>query len=107
MTEQLVLKLEGVADDKPSRSLTLRFDAGTLVIDGLARDDISADAYPKGHPFRKELAWDDRIDRFRAPAIAYRLVLAAMLRAGFTVVDEADRKSTRLNSSHVRISYAV
>src|SRR5690554_4540494 len=89
MTEQLVLKLDGTADSDPSKSLTLRFEAGTLVVDGLAREDVSANDYPKGHPLRKHLVWDDRIDRFRAPAIEYRLVLAAMLREGFTVYDEA------------------
>lgn len=89
MTEQLVLKLEGVARADASNTLTLRFEAGTLVVDGLARGDISAEAYSGAHPFRQELVWDDRIDRFRAPAIAYRVVLAALLREGFTVVDEA------------------
>src|SRR3989442_6256977 len=29
------------------------------------------------------------------------------VRAGYFAVSDADRKSTRLNSSHVRISYAV
>src|SRR5690606_41478039 len=29
------------------------------------------------------------------------------IRDGETIVDEVDRKSTRLNSSHVKISYAV
>lgn len=89
MSKQLVLKLDGAAADDASKSLTLRFEAGTLVVDGLERADISADRYPKGHPLRKHLVWDDRIDRFRAPAIEYRLVLAAMLREGFTIYDEA------------------
>src|SRR3989442_15553858 len=44
-----------------------------------------------------------RIDGgFQSPQISYRLLRLENLRAL-----KADRKSTRLNSSHVRISYAV
>src|SRR3712207_7560565 len=36
-----------------------------------------------------------------------RLPAAALLRAQFVVAEQLDRKSTRLNSSHANISYAV
>src|SRR5439155_19322573 len=51
--------------------------------------------------------------RLRRPLLVYGLVelciggAALMMPRGFQAVAGADRKSTRLNSSHVAISYAV
>src|SRR5690349_23653645 len=49
----------------------------------------------------------DRINRWQSAADGrrYTTLLAAWCRQG--ACDEGDRKSTRLNSSHVEISYAV
>src|SRR5690606_32042325 len=56
--------------------------------------------FPKGHPARLG-AW----------LSLGMMVLEALLGAGLVlfglVADDEDRKSTRLNSSHVKISYAV
>ncbi|MFW5968286.1 MAG: DEAD/DEAH box helicase, partial [Persicimonas sp.] len=57
----------------------MRFEEGTLVVEGLSEANDSFAA----------LTWDDRIESYRAPAIAYRRLLAALLRGGFTVVDRA------------------
>src|SRR5256885_12516885 len=46
--------------------------------------------------------WSDLEAGFRAARM-----VCAQRRWGFQVVDERDRKSTRLNSSHLVISYAV
>ncbi len=79
MDEQLTLRLDNAPERGDAARLTLRFEAGTLVADGLAAD---ADVGDEWH-------WDDRIERFRAEAIDYRVVLAALLRDGYTVVDQA------------------
>jgi superfamily II DNA or RNA helicase len=78
MTEQLTLKLDN-APDRDADPLTLHFEEGTLVVEGLEPGQEAVDG----------LSWDDRIERYRAEAIAYRGVLAALLRHGFTVVDRA------------------
>src|SRR5690554_1048687 len=52
---------------------------------------------------------------FLGPVLSYEVITAFFLEAGFlgvmlfgrNKVPKGDRKSTRLNSSHVRISYAV
>jgi superfamily II DNA or RNA helicase len=77
-TNQLKLRLDD-APERDARELVLGFEAGTLVVDGLERE-----ADPP-----EQLTWDDRIERFRGRAIDYRVMLAALLRRGFTVVDEA------------------
>lgn len=79
MSEQLVLKIDGAAEADDAERLALGFEAGTLVVDGLAQ----------GASVPQCLTWDDRIERFRAQAIDYRLVLAGLLRSGHTVVDQA------------------
>ncbi|QDG54235.1 DEAD/DEAH box helicase [Persicimonas caeni] len=80
MDEQLTLRLDGAPQRPDAEPLELRFEAGTLVIDGLAKGD---------EPLPDELTWDDRIERYRGEAIDYRLVLAKLLRVGHTVVDRA------------------
>jgi superfamily II DNA or RNA helicase len=79
MADQLTLRLDDAPDGEDALELVLGFEAGTLVIDGLEQD---ADPPEK-------LTWDDRIERFRGRAIDYREILAALLRRGFTVVDQA------------------
>ncbi|MFP4599794.1 MAG: DEAD/DEAH box helicase [Persicimonas sp.] len=79
MSPQLTLKLDDAPERQDDGPLTLRFEAGTLVIDGLGRADEQL----------QTLQWDERIERFRAEAIDYRKVLAALLRLGYTVVDGA------------------
>lgn len=51
-------------------NIALSFDAGTLVLDGLA----ASDDVPEG------FVWDDRVRRWRAPALAYRAVVEELLR---------------------------
>src|SRR5690606_40636251 len=46
-------------------------------------------------------------DRFEFKIYNYKLLYPSILFPGKTQYDERDRKSTRLNSSHVKISYAV
>src|SRR5439155_6154411 len=48
-----------------------------------------------------------QIDRCRAELITLIELEAAAHKQGFSSLSEIDRKSTRLNSSHVAISYAV
>lgn len=67
----------------------LSFEAGTLIARGLGEGVCSE--YP--------LQWDDRIGHPRAPAHAYRVVLAALLRGGYSVVDEA-REYDELDVEH-------
>jgi superfamily II DNA or RNA helicase len=79
MAEQLTLDLEGTPEPPDDQPIRLTFDDGTLVCRGI----------DEGDPGSEPMTWDDRIDRYRAPAVAYRRVLGALLRAGWTVVDEA------------------
>src|SRR5690348_17962178 len=48
-----------------------------------------------------------RVDEIAAVVDAFRSAAERALAAGFDVVEIQDRKSTRLNSSHPSISYAV
>jgi superfamily II DNA or RNA helicase len=61
--------------------LTLQFDAGTLVLDGA---DQTA-SVPT--PFQ----WDERVRRWRAPALAYRQVVEEFIRQKISYRDEARR----------------
>ncbi len=58
---------------------TLGFKSGTLELRGLARGALVPPAF----------RWDDRADCFRAPAIAYADVIAALLEQGLAVDDSA------------------
>lgn len=62
-----------------SRPLVLRFDAGTLLLDGAERSV----AVPKA--FR----WDERVGRWRAPALSYREVVRELVRQQIAYEDEA------------------
>src|ERR1051325_5402303 len=59
--------------------MIIQFDAGTIVLDGA---DRSA-SLPQ--PFK----WDDRVRRWRAPALAYRQVVTEMIRRKLPHRDEA------------------
>jgi superfamily II DNA or RNA helicase len=58
---------------------TLRFDAGTLVLEGAEQDATVPAAFQ----------WDERVRRWRAPAIAYRQVLTELIRKQIPHQDEA------------------
>jgi superfamily II DNA or RNA helicase len=61
--------------------LSLRFDAGTLVLEGA---DQSAQLSPA-------FQWDDRVRRWRAPALAYRRVVTDLTRSKLAFEDQARR----------------
>ncbi|HLL16139.1 MAG TPA: DEAD/DEAH box helicase family protein [Pyrinomonadaceae bacterium] len=63
-----------------TRQIVLRFDSGTLLLDGVERDATDVPA-----PFR----WDERVLRWRAPALSYRHVVKALTRGGMAFADEA------------------
>lgn len=88
MSEPTILRL-GDGAGGACRRLVLHFDAGTLRVEGLEREELSAPKYPAGHPLPALLTWDDRVAQFRAPAIDYRKLVAALLRAGFELEDSA------------------
>ena len=62
-----------------SGELIIQFDAGTLVLDG-ASDDAQLPVAFK---------WDERVRRWRAPALAYRQVITEMTRRRLPHRDEA------------------
>jgi superfamily II DNA or RNA helicase len=57
----------------------LTFDRGTLILH----------PPPAGHTWTQFATWDDRVERFRLPALAYRPFLEAMRAEGVAVRDEA------------------
>ncbi|HZH91206.1 MAG TPA: DEAD/DEAH box helicase family protein [Pyrinomonadaceae bacterium] len=63
-----------------AKQIVLRFDAGTLLLDGAERDAPGVPA-----PFR----WDERVLRWRAPALSYRHVVKALTRGGVAFEDRA------------------
>ena len=67
----------------------LSFDAGTIVARGVSAAQCAGCG----------LTWDERIGHGRAPAFAYRVVVGALLNAGFSVVDEA-RQFDELDLRH-------
>lgn len=67
-----------------SPQLTLTFDAGTLLLEGA---DCAA-SVPA--PF----VWDDRVRRWRAPALAYRSSVEELLRSGTAFEDRAREYQT-------------
>lgn len=62
-----------------ARVATLRYDRGTLILH----------PPPKGQAWVQFVTWDDRIEKFRLPARAYRPFLEAMHHEGVAVNDEA------------------
>lgn len=77
--DRQILELEGVEPAERSEPVGLVFVEGTVLLDGVDEDFEAPDAF----------MWDDRVEQFRAPATAYRAVLAKLLRAGYRVRDEA------------------
>src|SRR5690554_7371948 len=73
---------------------------------GAAPDEASAADEPAEKPAPAEEVAEVRAIAFDKAAFPGELPKGELL-GGFAFVDAADRKSTRLNSSHVRISYAV
>lgn len=65
--------------NKDNSELILQFDAGTLLLEGA---DQSFAAPP---PF----AWDERVRRYRAPAIAYRQIVTELVRGKIPHQDQA------------------
>ncbi|MCA1816700.1 MAG: DEAD/DEAH box helicase family protein [Acidobacteria bacterium] len=63
-----------------AKPIVLRFDAGTLVLEGAAREANDLPA---------QFRWDERVLRWRAPAIAYRHVVKEFLRRGVEFEDRA------------------
>ena len=61
-----------------ARKATLRYDRGTLVLH----------PPPQGQTWVRFVTWDDRIEKFRMPALRYRAFMEAMRAEGTTVVDE-------------------
>ncbi|MBB6096918.1 superfamily II DNA or RNA helicase [Deinobacterium chartae] len=62
-----------------ARPSTLTFDRGTLVLH----------PPPKARSWLEHCTWDDRVERFRAPAQAYRPLLEGLRAEGVTVLDRA------------------
>src|SRR5690606_40527611 len=63
-------------------------------------------------PAYKTIKWIAYVDYIAAPAIVFILIAtvwgALDVGGGIrAIIEKADRKSTRLNSSHVKMSYAV
>ena len=62
-----------------TRPSTLTFDRGTLILH----------PPPKGKAWLDFVTWDDRIEKFRLPAIQYRRFFEVMKREGVEVNDKA------------------
>ncbi len=62
-----------------SRSPRLKYDRGTLILH----------PPPKGKAWIDFATWDDRIEKFRVPAIYYRPLLENLQATGINVIDEA------------------
>lgn len=61
------------------RQATLSFDRGTLILH----------PPPKGKVWVEFVTWDDRIEKFRMPALQYRAFLDAVRREGIDIIDNA------------------
>lgn len=61
------------------RKPTLSYDRGTLLLH----------PPPKGRAWLEFVTWDDRVEKFRLPALQYRPFLEAMRKEGVEVVDKA------------------
>lgn len=67
-----------------ARTSTLKYDRGTLVLH----------PQPKGRAWVEDVTWEDRVEKFRLPALHNRRFLEAMNREGIEVKDEAKAVST-------------
>jgi superfamily II DNA or RNA helicase len=63
----------------PKQTIQLQFQEGTLVVNGPGEDAGLV----------APLVYDPRVQRWRAPAHAYRVVLGGLIRAGYEVEDSA------------------
>lgn len=76
---------------------TLKFDRGTLILH----------PPPPGKAWIDFATWDDRVERFRIPAIHYRSLLYALQQEGTRIQDEAaDFAPVNLSASLERQPYA-
>jgi superfamily II DNA or RNA helicase len=66
-------------DGMSSGTLVLRFDAGTLLLDGAEQSFAAPGAF----------AWDERVQRWRAPALRYRDAVRDLVRREIPYEDEA------------------
>lgn len=64
-----------------TQDVVLRFEAGTLLLDGVGSEGEVPSAF----------RWDERVERWRAPAHAYRHVVRDLLRRKVAYTDEARR----------------
>jgi hypothetical protein len=62
-----------------ARTPTLKFDRGTLILH----------PPPKGKAWVDFATWDDRIERFRVPALHYRALIEALRRDNTQIQDDA------------------
>lgn len=62
-----------------ARPSTLTFDRGTLILH----------PPPPGKAWIEYATWDDRVERFRIPAVSYRPLIEALKAEGTTLVDNA------------------
>lgn len=70
---------------------SLAFRAGTIELTGITRESNEARLLPA------PLAWDERAGRWRAPAVAYAEVMAALRSTSLDVIDDA-RRDVELSS---------
>lgn len=78
------------------RPPTLKFDRGTLILH----------PPPRGKAWVDFATWDDRIERFRIPAIQYRSLLQTLRQEGTPIQDEAaDFASVNLSATLERQPY--
>src|SRR4030095_10233427 len=79
------LTLEGAGQEIPAPSVfqctVLLFDSGTLTLEGAGQE------FPAPSVFQ----WDERVRRWRAPAITYRQAVTALTRQNLAFKDEARR----------------
>ena len=79
-----------------ARKATLTYDRGTLILH----------PPPKGQRWAQFVTWDDRIEKFRLPAINYRLFLETMHTEEIEIVDKARNfGSLQLKSSMSMVPY--
>lgn len=62
-----------------ARTPTLTFDRGTLIVH----------PPPRGKAWVDYATWDDRVEKFRIPAIDYRHLVEALQAEGASFIDEA------------------
>jgi len=62
-----------------ARTPTLQFDRGTLILH----------PPPRGKDWLDYATWDDRVERFRVPAIHYRNLVKVLKEAGTQLIDQA------------------